>query len=102
MQISVRDPTLNEKTHITLSILFLFPPERIKFQSRASQPRKKVPPWRFFFVGVTEILESMSVEYNEDGDIGDIGVSGAVTFCEILSGAGEDGGRPAGALCRDE
>ena len=102
MQISVRSPALNEKTHITLFIPFCSPPERIKFQSRASQPRKKVPPWRFFFFGVTEIRESMSVEYSEDGDIGDIGVSGAVAFCDILSGAGEVGGRPAGALCRDE
>lgn len=44
----------------------------------------------------------MSVEYSEDGDIGDIGVSGAVTFCDTLSGPGEDGGSPAGALWRDE
>jgi hypothetical protein len=44
----------------------------------------------------------MSLEYIEDGDIGDIGLSGAVIFCEILSGAGDVGGRPAAALCRDE
>lgn len=56
----------------------------------------------FFFFGMTEIQESMLIEYIGDGDIGDIGLSGAVVFCDTLSGAGEVGGRPAGALCREE
>ena len=100
----MRDPALKEKAQIRYFsiIFFLFRPDKIIFQSRFLQPRKKVPPWRFFFFDATENRESTSVEYIEDGDIGDIGVSGAVVFCDILSGAGEVGGRPAGALCRDE
>jgi len=54
-----------------------------------------VPPCRFGFGAIDDIWESTSVEYIEDGDIG---VSGAVVFCDIVSGAGELGGRPAGAL----
>lgn len=101
MEICARESGLNKQARITFSVL-LFSTGAGQVSVGVAQPRKKVPPWRFFFFGVTEIRESMSVEYSEDGDIGDIGVSGAVTFCDILSGAGEVGGRPAGALCRDE
>jgi hypothetical protein len=51
---------------------------------------------------VTEIRESISLEYIEEGDIGDNGLSGAVIFCEILSGPGDVGGRPAAAWRREE
>jgi hypothetical protein len=63
---------------------------------------KKVPPWRFFFFDAIEIRESTSVEYIDDGDIGEIGVRGAVVFCDALSGAGEVGGNPAATLCLEE